>query len=65
MGDYYTEKTRLPSHTEGTRRGEEWTWKGGKEAGREGRTATARSSTAINPRHRSPIDPRMPQMPPP
>jgi len=39
----------------------------GREPGREDRRAgrTARDATSINPQRRQPIDPRMPQMPPP
>lgn len=53
-----------PAHTPGTHKGEEWV-RTQKEPGREGETATARSSTGINPRNREPIDPRMPHLPPP
>jgi hypothetical protein len=57
----------LPSHTAGTPKGEERVRRAGREPGREdprvGRTA--RDATSINPRARAPIDPRMPQMPPP
>lgn len=56
-------KPDAPSHTQGTRRGEEWVQQR-PEPGREGETATARSSTSINPKKHGPIDPRMPQMPP-
>lgn len=52
-----------PSHTPGTHRGEDWVKKE-KEPGREGQTATARSSTGINAAQRGPIDPRMAQLPP-
>lgn len=52
-----------PSHTPGTNKGEELQAKR-PEAGREGKTATARSSTSINPDAESPIDPRMPHLPP-
>jgi hypothetical protein len=52
-----------PSHTPGTHKGEEWT-RHQKEQGREGETATARSSTGINAKERGPIDPRMPHLPP-
>lgn len=52
-----------PSHTKGTHKGEEWVQKS-PEPGRVGRTATARSSTSINPQSREPIDPRMPHLPP-
>ena len=52
-----------PSHTPGTNRGEDWV-KQNSEPGREGQTATARSSTGINPEDQGPIDPRMPHLPP-
>jgi hypothetical protein len=50
-----------PSH--GTNRGEELQAKC-PEPGREGKSATARSSTSINPKAAGPIDPRMPNLPP-
>ncbi|MDQ3585548.1 MAG: hypothetical protein ACR2GW_12725 [Pyrinomonadaceae bacterium] len=63
-----------PAHTPGTSKGEEKISEEGKEAGRhdtggEGAdrpagTATARSSTSINPEDEEPIDPAMPNMPP-
>jgi hypothetical protein len=52
-----------PSHTPGTNRGERLSSKRA-EPGREGKTATARSSTSINPRSAGPVDPRMPHLPP-
>ena len=52
-----------PSHTPGTHRGEEWQHRS-PEAGREGKSATARSSTSINPKAQGPIDSRMPNLPP-
>jgi hypothetical protein len=52
-----------PSHTPGTNKGEELQGKS-PEPGREGKTATARSSTSINPKAAGPIDPRMPNLPP-
>jgi hypothetical protein len=52
-----------PSHVPGTHKGEEWQRRS-PEPGREGKTATARSSTSINPKAESPIDPRMPNLPP-
>jgi hypothetical protein len=57
----------LPSHTPGTPKGEERVRREGPEPGRERREPhrTARDSTSINPEARAPIDPRMPQMPPP
>jgi hypothetical protein len=47
----------ISAHTPGTTRGEEFTWRGGKEAGRERDTPTARSATSINAKDREPIDP--------
>lgn len=52
-----------PSHTPGTNKGEEWQSRF-PEPGREGKTATARSSTSINPDAAGPIDSRMPNLPP-
>lgn len=52
-----------PSHTTGTNKGEEYARRS-PEPGREGQTATARSSTSINPKAEEPIDPRMPHLPP-
>jgi len=56
-----------PSHTPGTAKGEERVQVYGREAGRndDAPNRTARDSTSINARDREPIDPRMPQMPPP
>jgi hypothetical protein len=56
-------KPDAPAHTPGTHRGEEWV-QHEKEPGREGQTATARSSTGINADKRGPIDPRMAHLPP-
>ncbi len=53
----------ISAHTPGTHRGEDWV-KDDAEPGREDETATARSSTGINPRAAGPIDPRMPHLPP-
>jgi hypothetical protein len=57
----------LPAHTPGTPKGEERVRRVGREPGREdtkdGRSA--RDSTSINPEARRPIDPRMPNLPPP
>jgi hypothetical protein len=57
----------LPSHTPGTPKGEERVQREGREPGRERREPhrTARDSTSINAKARAPIDPRMPEMPPP
>lgn len=65
--DLFPVKPDLPSHTPGTAKGEELIQKQGPEPGREGREPdrTARDATSINPEARAPIDPRMPQMPPP
>jgi hypothetical protein len=52
-------------HTAGTKRAEEWTYEGRKQApGMEGEGRTARDATGINHDQRSPIDPRMPDLPP-
>jgi hypothetical protein len=56
-------KPDTPSHTKGTRKGEEWA-RVSPEPGREDKTAKARSSTSINPKSHGPIDPRMPHLPP-
>jgi len=55
-----------PSHTRGTRKGEERVIKEGKEPGRDHRgiDRTARDSTGINSEKMGPIDPRMPHFPP-
>ena len=52
-------------HTQGTKRGEAWTYEGREEPGMEGDGRTARGATGINAKNRQPIDPRMPQLPPP
>jgi len=56
----------LPAHTPGTPKGEERVLREGPEPGRQNPRIqrTARDSTSINPEARTPIDPRMPQMPP-
>jgi hypothetical protein len=51
-------------HTNGTKRGEEWTYEGRKQPGMEGDARTARDATGINADKRKPIDPRMPELPP-
>ena len=58
-------KSKTPSHTPGTTRGEEMVLKKGPEPGRETGTRTARDATSISAKARDPIDPRMPHMPPP
>jgi hypothetical protein len=57
----------LPSHTPGTPKGEERVLRSGREPGRQRQEPhrTARDSTSINAEARAPIDPRMPEMPPP
>ena len=57
----------ISSHTPGTSKGEEVVRKKGREPGRGDRrfARTARDATSINAAAREPIDPRMPQMPPP
>ncbi len=54
----------IDAHMEGTKRGEDWTYMGSKEPGREGIGRTARDATSVNPDKRAPIDPRMPHLPP-
>jgi len=58
-----------PTHVNGTNKGEELVMKRGREPGRDerGKNAyrSARDSTAIDANARGPIDPRMPEMPPP
>jgi hypothetical protein len=54
----------IDAHVEGTKRGEEWAYQGGKEPGREGKGRTSRDATGINADKRAPIDPRMPNLPP-
>lgn len=59
--------TPQPVHVKGTNKGEEYAKEKGKEPGRgEGgrHYRTARDSTAINPEHRDPILPEMPNIPP-
>ncbi|MDB5173809.1 MAG: hypothetical protein JWO87_3288 [Phycisphaerales bacterium] len=58
-----------PTHVPGTNKGEELVIKRGREPGR-GEPGTrgyrnARDSTSINAGAEEPIDPRMPEMPPP
>jgi hypothetical protein len=62
--DHYTSKTRMPSHTEGTKRGERRLKTAGKEPGREKDIPTARSATSINPKKHGPIDKKMPSIQP-
>ena len=58
-----------PTHVPGTNKGEELAMKLGREPGRcePGKNGyrSARDSTSINADAQGPIDPRMPQMPPP
>ena len=57
----------ISSHSIGTRKGEEFAKRKGREPGRDDpMTAfrTARDSTSINPEDMGPIDPRMPYLPP-
>ncbi|HVP64072.1 MAG TPA: hypothetical protein VMT82_04190 [candidate division Zixibacteria bacterium] len=51
-------------HTNGTKRGEEWSYEGRHAPGMEGDSRTARDATGINADKRKPIDPRMPDLPP-
>jgi hypothetical protein len=55
----------IDAHTPGTKRGEEWAYEIRNEEGREDTVRTARDATGINADKRQPIDPRMPQLPPP
>ena len=64
MPELYTSKASKPSHTKGTRRGEEETKRSGKEPGREKHIPTARSATGINAKTHGPIDKRMPSIQP-
>jgi hypothetical protein len=64
MPEKYTKMAQKPSHTPGTRRGEEERKKRGKEPGREKDIPTARSATSINPKAHAPIDKRMPSIQP-
>ncbi len=67
-------KATLPSHTPGTRQGEEISGEEGKEPGRDDAgttgadrpagTSTARDSTAINPGDVESKDPNAPNLPP-
>jgi hypothetical protein len=61
---HHSGKSKMPSHTPGTTRGEETVMKKGAEPGRETGTRTARDATSINAKDRDPIDPRMPFLPP-
>lgn len=64
---WHDSKAELPAHTPGAPRGEELVRKFGREPGRDDPNGgrTARDATSINASAREPIDPRMPQMPPP
>lgn len=58
----------LPSHTPGAAKGEELAARQGREPGRMLKRRpyrTARDATSINADARKPIDPRMPELPPP
>jgi len=61
----HTSKSQISSHTKGTHRGEEVIQQKGPEPGREHGGRTARDSTSIDPKTKGPIDPRMPNLPPP
>ena len=62
-------KPPKPIHVARTNKGEELATKLGREAGREekGKNGyrSARDSTSVNADTHGPIDPRMPEMPPP
>ncbi|HEY2154980.1 MAG TPA: hypothetical protein VGH33_05080 [Isosphaeraceae bacterium] len=62
---WHDQRAVLPAHTPGTPRGEELVRIAGREPGREKGRRTARDATSVNPEAREPIDPRMPEMPPP
>lgn len=55
-----------PVHLNGMKKGEEYALEHGREPGRGDRRhyRTARDSTSINPSHRGPIHPAMPDIPP-
>lgn len=57
-----------PVHVKGTSRGEDRVKHHGREPGREDKNRqgyrTARDSTSVSSKHREPIDPRMPNIPP-
>lgn len=58
----------LPTHVPGTNKGEELVVTHGREPGRDESKKSyrsARDSTSLNPEARNPIDPRMPNIPPP
>jgi hypothetical protein len=58
-----------PVHIAGTQKGEELVSRKGREPGRDEPEVngyrSARDSTGIQAKQRGPIDPRMPEMPPP
>jgi hypothetical protein len=56
-----------PAHTPGTAKGEERLRTHGREPGRADQPPNrkARDATSISPQDREPIDPRMPELPPP
>lgn len=58
-----------PTHVPGTNKGEELVMKRGREPGRgepdKNGYRSARDSTSVNAKNEEPIDPRMPEMPPP
>ncbi|MBV8780340.1 MAG: hypothetical protein JO353_02980 [Phycisphaerae bacterium] len=58
-----------PTHVSGTNKGEEMVITHGREPGRGERGKrghrSARDATSINAESHGPIDPRMPEMPPP
>jgi hypothetical protein len=56
-------KPDTPSHTMGTKQGNEGPFHKMRGHNSDG-TATAERSTGVNPRAHDPIDPRMPNLPP-
>ena len=59
--------SKHPTHTPGQVPGEKYQKKKepGRKHGDEPSYRTSRDSTSINPKQEAPIDPRMPEMPPP
>jgi hypothetical protein len=64
---YFDPRHEISAHTPGTPKGEERVRREGREPGREDarKGRTARDSTSVCPELCAPIDPRMPNMPPP
>jgi hypothetical protein len=62
----HSKKPPQPNHVPGVAKGEEFATKEGREPGRMpgAHYRGARDSTGINPEHRKPIHPAMPDLPP-